>query len=51
MASMKAGFDGLADAGLVLNDSGLSPSVVAMEVDRGNPRVEIVIEPLRDEHA
>lgn len=45
LASLKACFDGLADAGIVANDSGLSPRIELMAVDKKNPRVVIVVEP------
>lgn len=43
-ASIKAGFDGIADAGVIKNDSGLTPMPPEMFVDRKNPRVEITIQ-------
>jgi len=43
LASMKAAFDGLADAGLVTNDAGFTYLPVRVEVDKANPRVELVI--------
>ena len=42
-ASLKAAFDGIADAGIVDNDSGLIHLPAALEIDRQNPRVEITI--------
>lgn len=45
-ASLKAGFDGIADAGVIANDAGLMPMPPTVSKDAANPRVEIVIEPL-----
>lgn len=41
LASIKAGFDGLRDAGLLIDDDELTHLPVVREVDRSNPRVEI----------
>lgn len=48
LASMKAAFDGLADAGLVTNDSGFTHLPVLVAKDGKNPRVEITIEETRE---
>lgn len=40
-ASLKAGIDGIADAGVIANDVGLVPMPPEMFVDKKNPRVEI----------
>jgi len=45
MASLKPAFDGLADAGVVCNDSGLTQLPAIMDVDRVNPRVELLVVP------
>lgn len=42
-ASLKAGFDGIADAGVIANDSGLTPLPPTVIKDANNPRVEIVL--------
>jgi len=44
LASLKAAFDGIADAGVVENDAGLIHLPVKMEIDRDRPRLELVIE-------
>jgi len=46
LASLKPAFDGLADAGVVGNDSGMVHMPVEQYVDRTNPRVELVVEAL-----
>ena len=43
LASLKAAFDGIVDAGLLLDDAGLTHLPVRQEIDRDNPRVEILI--------
>lgn len=43
IASLKSAIDGVADAGLVVNDSGLWPERPEFHVDKENPRVEITI--------
>ena len=43
IASMKAAFDGMADAGFVGNDRNLWPLRPTMHKDAKNPRVEITI--------
>lgn len=43
LASLKAAFDGLADAGVVQNDAGFTHLPVRVEIDRKNPRVELEI--------
>lgn len=45
-AALKAYWDGIADAGVVANDAGLTHEPVAMLVDRKRPRVELTITPL-----
>jgi len=47
LASLKSAFDGIADAGIVVNDSGLIPAPPEVRVDKtGIPRVIITIRPL-----
>ena len=41
IASLKSALDGVADAGLVINDSGLWPERPEFRTDKENPRVEI----------
>lgn len=41
IASIKSALDGVADAGLVVNDSGLWPERPEFFVDKENPRLEI----------
>lgn len=41
IASIKSVLDGVADAGLVVNDSGLWPERPEFHVDKENPRLEI----------
>lgn len=41
IASIKSALDGAADAGLVVNDSGLWPERPEFHVDKTNPRLEI----------
>lgn len=43
ISSMKAGFDGLADAGMVGNDRNLWPDRPSMAKDAKNPRVVITV--------
>jgi Holliday junction resolvase RusA-like endonuclease len=43
LASLKATFDGIADAGVIVDDSGFIHHPVLMEHDPANPRVEIRI--------
>jgi crossover junction endodeoxyribonuclease RusA len=45
LASLKAAFDGIADAGIVANDSGITHRPVVQLIDTETPRVQIVIEP------
>lgn len=47
LASLKPAFDGLADAGLVADDSGLIHMPVEQHIDRTDPRVELVVERVR----
>lgn len=42
-AAMKAAFDGIAQAGIVANDSGFTPLPVIMDIDQNRPRVVIEI--------
>ena len=44
LASLKAAFDGIADARVVANDAGMIHMPVEQYVDRIDPRVEIVVE-------
>ena len=44
MASLKATWDGLQDAGIVENDSGIWPERPVFSVDPSNPRVVITLE-------
>jgi len=46
LAMLKATFDGLADAGVVANDSGFVHYPLVFEVDLIKPRVEITIKEL-----
>lgn len=46
LASLKAAFDGIADAGIIANDAGLQHEIVTMAVNGERPRVEVVIEPV-----
>lgn len=41
IASLKSALDGVADAGLIINDSGLWPERPEFYTDKSNPRVEI----------
>ena len=43
LAQLKAGFDGLADGGVVNDDSGFIHLPVRLEVDKSNPRLELHI--------
>jgi crossover junction endodeoxyribonuclease RusA len=43
LASLKASFDGLVDAGILADDAGLRHAPVRLVIDRANPRVEITI--------
>lgn len=43
IASLKAAFDGIADAGIVANDRGLWPLRPEIFTDRANPRIELTI--------
>lgn len=45
LTSLKAAFDGIADAGVIVDDSGFIHHPVLMEYDPNNPRVEIRIWP------
>jgi crossover junction endodeoxyribonuclease RusA len=46
LAWMKAGIDGLADAGIVENDRAFSFPAVEVALDRNNPRVILEVTPL-----
>ena len=46
LASLKAAFDGLADAGIVTNDRKITHAPVEFCVDAENPRVELRVEVL-----
>ena len=43
LASLKAAFDGIADAGVVADDSGITHLPVLIAIDKANPRVEITV--------
>jgi Holliday junction resolvase RusA-like endonuclease len=43
LASCKAIFDGLADAGVVVNDAAFAYMPVLTDVDKSNPRVVVTI--------
>lgn len=43
IASLKAAFDGIADAGLIADDKGLWPERPAILKDKQNPRIELTI--------
>jgi crossover junction endodeoxyribonuclease RusA len=43
ISSCKAYFDGLADAGLIANDSGFTFGPVVFGVDKANPRLELEV--------
>lgn len=45
IASLKATFDGLADAGVVANDRGLWPERPSIAKDKANPRIVLTITP------
>ena len=47
LAALKPAFDGLADAGLVVNDRGLTHLPLLIEVDKAKPRVELLVVPLK----
>lgn len=44
VASLKAAFDGIADAGLVSNDSFIRHKPVEFRIDKDRPRVELRVE-------
>lgn len=44
-ASLKAAMDGLTDAGVWLDDSGVTPLPPVIAYDAADPRVEIVVRP------
>ena len=48
LASLKAAFDGVADARVITNDAGMIHMPVELLVDRVNPRVEISLEEVTD---
>jgi len=43
IAAMKSAFDGLADAGVVENDTDLTPMPPKFFVDKNDPRVELML--------
>jgi crossover junction endodeoxyribonuclease RusA len=43
IASLKAAFDGIGDAGIVINDRGLWPLRPEFFTDKANPRIELTI--------
>ena len=43
VSSLKAGIDGIADAGIVANDKDLWPERPTISKDKNNPRIEITI--------
>jgi Holliday junction resolvase RusA-like endonuclease len=43
LASMKAAFDGITDAGLVSDDAGLTHLPVEIDYDKANPRVVVTV--------
>ena len=45
-AMLKPYFDGMVDAGLVVNDSGITHMPPKFEIDKASPRVEILVRPL-----
>jgi crossover junction endodeoxyribonuclease RusA len=45
-ASLKAAWDGIVDAGILIDDAGLRHETITVVVDRERPRVEITITPL-----
>ena len=47
-ASLKAYWDGIADAGVLADDAGLVHLPVRMEHDAANPRVEVIIRALEE---
>ncbi len=49
LASLKAAFDGIADAGIVADDSGITHLPVQCKIDKDSPRVEITITRLAEE--
>lgn len=44
LTSLKPAWDGLADAGLIINDAGLTHAPVCIRHDADNPRIELTIE-------
>lgn len=44
LAWLKSAFDGLQDAGIIANDSGLTFLPVEVRVDKDHPRVELEVE-------
>lgn len=52
-AALKAAYDGLVDAGLLVDDEGLVPLPVRFEIDKADPRVELLLIPgdwVRQQH-
>jgi len=50
LASMKAAFDGLTDAGILADDAGLGHWPVQIAVVEGEPHVSVTIEKSREDH-
>ena len=50
-ASLKAYQDGIAEAGIVTNDSVITPLPVVIKKDKDNPRVEITIKKQKEQTA
>lgn len=51
LASLKAGIDGITEAGVLADDRALRYEPIAFAVDRERPRVEIEIVPAREQAA
>jgi Holliday junction resolvase RusA-like endonuclease len=49
-ASLKAAFDGAADAGIIANDKGLTQLAAIQRIDRNRPRVELLFRPVKGGH-
>jgi Holliday junction resolvase RusA-like endonuclease len=45
LASLKAAFDGLVDAGVLADDREVTFAPIRFAVDKADPRVEITVEP------
>ena len=48
LARLKSTFDGLADAGIIRNDSGFVHYPIVFKIDKENPRVEITIKHIQE---